>query len=51
MLSDGYILYQFKYHPEFRFGDVIFTFALTHPNTPLLATLLDLLGVDIARLF
>jgi hypothetical protein len=28
--------------------DVIFTLVLTHPNTPLLASLLDLLGVDLA---
>ena len=30
--------------------DVILTFALTHPNTPLLASLLYLLGVDFAGL-
>jgi hypothetical protein len=31
--------------------EVIFILALTHPNTPLLASLLDLLGVDLAKMY
>jgi len=36
---------------ECELRDVIYSFALTHPNTLLLASLLDLLGVDLATLF
>jgi len=36
---------------ECKLRDVIFTSVLTHPNTTLLASLLDLLSVDLVRFF